>query len=148
MIRLLLAGIIGLVATVGLVPAQDPKADDRVKVEVLLATEHVPQGLKAGTRVNLKMVTGKTVGPKGRAVYATGLVAEDVEIASVAPVDKPANPEAAVRVYLLVAKDVAKKVEKIGDHLVTVVDRQGDGSVERKKKPVTLRLEPREPDKK
>jgi hypothetical protein len=147
MTRLLLAGI-GLVATVGLVPAQNKKADGRVKVEVLLATQHVPKGLKAGTRVDLKMVMGKTVGPRGLTLYRARLVAAGVEVASVARVDKPATPEAAVRVQLLVAKDMAGKVQKTRDHMVTVIERQADGSVERKRKPVTLRLELPKPDKK
>src|SRR5262249_19826639 len=94
MTRLLRAGI-GLVATVGLVAAQDKKADDRVEVEVHLATEHVPTGLRAGARVDLKMVTGKTIRPKGLTVYKAGLVAAGLEVASVAPVDQPATPEAA-----------------------------------------------------
>jgi hypothetical protein len=147
MTRLLLAGI-GLVATVGLGPAQGRKADDRVKVEVLLATEHVPKDLKAGTRVDLKMVTGKTVGPNGLTVYRASLVAADLEVASVTRVEKPATPEVAVRVQLLVAKDTAAKVEKTRDHIVTVVERQGDGSVVRKMIPVTLRLELPKADKK
>lgn len=140
MTRLLFA-VIGLVAALGLVRAQDKKADDRVKVQVLLATEHVPKDLKAGTRADLKMVTGKIVAPNGPTLYMTKLVAAGVEVASVAPVDKPATPEAAVKVQLLVAKDLAGKVEKIRDHMVTVVERQGDGTVVRKKQPVTLRLE-------
>jgi hypothetical protein len=147
MTRMMLAGI-GLVAMVGLALAQDKVADDRVKVEVLLATEHVPKGLKAGTRVDLKMVTGKTVGPNGLTVYTAPLVAADVEVASVALVDKPATLEAAVRVQLLVAKDVAGKVEKTRDHTVAVIERRDDGSVERKMKPVTLRLELPKSDKK
>jgi hypothetical protein len=147
MTRLLLAGI-GLVATVGLVPAQDKKADDRVKVEVLLATEHVPEGLKAGTRVDLKMVTGKTINPRGETAYVASLVAAAVEVASVEPVDKPAAPEAAVRVQLLVAKDSAERVEWHRDRKVTVFERQPDGSRVRQTKPVTLRLELPKPDKK
>jgi hypothetical protein len=147
MTRLLLAGI-GLVATLGFVPAQDKKDDDRVKVEVRLATEHVPKDLKAGTRVDLKMVTSKTVGPNGLTAYGTAPVAADIEVASVETVDKPATPEAAVRVQLLVPKDMAGKVEKARDHQVPVVERKGDGSVERKMKPVTLRLELPTPEKK
>ena len=147
MARPLLA-VIGLLATAGLVPAQDNKADDRVKVEVLLATEHVPEGLKAGTRVDLKMVTGKTVGPKGLTAYTTSLVAPDVEVVAVRTVDKPVTPEAAVWVQLLVAKDTAGRVEKTRDHMVTVVEREADGSVVRRMKPVTLRLELPKPDKK
>ncbi len=147
MTRLLLAGI-RLVATIGLVPAEDKKADDRVKVEVLLATEHTPKDLKAGTRVDLKLVTGKTVGPRGLTLYRTSLVVADVEAASVTTVDKPATPEAAVRVQLLVGKDMAEKVEKTRDRMVTVIEPQKDGGVVSKMKPVTLRLELPKPDKK
>ena len=147
MTRMLLAGI-GLVATIGLTLAQDKKADDRVKVEVFLATEHVPKGLKAGTRADLMMVAGKTVAPNGATAYTTTPVAADVEVASVANVDKPATPEAAVRVQLLVAKDMAEKVEKTRDRMVTVVEKQADGSVASKKKPVILRLELPKADKK
>ena len=60
MTRLLLVGF-GLVAMAGLVSGQDQKADDRVKVEIHLSTEHVPMGLKAGTRVDLKLVSDITV---------------------------------------------------------------------------------------
>lgn len=119
-----------------------------MKVEVLLATEHVPNDLKAGTRVDLNMVTGKTVGPNGLTAYRIQPVAADLEVASVKAVDKPATPEAAVRVQLLVAKDMAAKVEKTRDHMVTVVETQADGTVVRKMKPVTLRLELPKPDKK
>jgi hypothetical protein len=146
MTRPLLAGI-GLVAMVGFAPAQDNQADDRVKVEVLLATEHVPKGLKAGTRVDLKMVTAKIVGPKGLAQYVTRPVAADLEVASVVPVDMPATPEAAVRVQLLVAKDMARKVEKTRDSQVNAVERQADGSTVRKRRLVTLRLELPKPQK-
>ncbi len=146
MTRLLLAGV-GLVAAAGLAPAQDKKADDRVKVEVLLAAEHVPQGLKAGARADLKRVMSKIVAPNGLTAYRTALVAADVEVVSVTPVDKPATPEAAVRVQLLVAKELAERVEKARGRMVTVVERRGDGGVERKTKPATLRLELPKPDK-
>jgi hypothetical protein len=150
MTRLLFAGI-GLVAAIGLAAAQDKKddkKDDRVKVEILLATEHVPKDLKAGTRVDLKMVTGKTVTATGKTALTLSPVAADVEVASVAPVEKPANPEAAVRVNLLVPKDLAAKVEKTRDTMVMVVERQADGTVVRKTKPVILRLELPKADKK
>src|SRR5215831_1220548 len=51
------------------------------------------------------------VGSPGLTAYTAPLVAADVEVASVAPVDKPAAPEAAVRVQLLVARDMAGKVQ-------------------------------------
>ena len=49
---------------------------------------------------------------------------------------------------MLVARDMAGKIEKTRDQLVTVVERQGDGRVELKKKPLTLRLELPTADKK
>ena len=76
------------------------------------------------------------------------LVTAAVEVASVEPVDKPATPEAAVRVQLLVAKDRAEMVEWHRDRKVTVFERQPDGSRVRQTKPVTLRLELPKPDKK
>jgi hypothetical protein len=139
---------IGLVAAFGVGTAQADKTDERVKVEIHLATEHVPKDLKAGTRVDLKMVKSKTVGPRGRTTYSTSPVAENVEVASVVQVEKPANPEGAVRVQLLVVKDKAEKIKKTRDHMVTVVERQKDGGVVRKKKPITLRLELTKPVKK
>jgi len=48
----------------------------------------------------------------------------------------------------MVAKDKAGKVEKIRDQMVTVVEREADGSVVNKMKPVTFRLELPKPDKK
>jgi hypothetical protein len=147
MTRFLLA-VIGLVAPVGVVAGDDKKADDRVKVEILLATENVPKDLKAGARVDLKVVTGKTVTPRGVTSLSTMLVAADVEVASVKLLEKPDSPEAAVRVNLLVAKDLAAKVEKVRDTKVRVVEAQSDGTVVRKMIPPTLRLELPEADKK
>jgi hypothetical protein len=48
MTRLLFAGI-GLMVMIGFVSAQDKNGYDRVRVEVGLATEHVPKGLTAYT---------------------------------------------------------------------------------------------------
>ena len=147
MTRLLLAGI-GLVATAGLVGAQDKKADDRVKVEVFLATEHVPKDLKPGTRVDLKIVLSKRIGGNGLPVYTAGSIAAGLEVASVSSVEKPADREAAVRVHLLVPKDMAGEVETARDGKVTVVKQRTDGSVETSQKRNTLRLELPKPDKK
>jgi hypothetical protein len=147
MTRLLLAGI-GLAAMAGLVMAQDKKVDDHVKVEIFLATEHVPKDVKAKTRVDLKMVTGKTVAPNGFTVYRASLVAANVEVASVTAVEKPVTPEGAMRVELLVDKGLASKIEKTRDHMVTVRERLGNGTSVRNTKPVTLRLELSTADKK
>jgi hypothetical protein len=147
MTRLLLAGI-WLIALAGLVPGQEGKADDRVKVDVLLSEENVPKGLKAGNRVDLKMVTGKSITPKGVVSLNTVPVAPDLEVASVTNVEKPATPLAAVKVQLLVPKDLAAKVEKTRDRMVSVVERTKDGGVVRKMIPVILRLELRKADEK
>ena len=70
------------------------------------------------------------------------------KVGAVAPMDKAATPETLVRVQLLVAKGRAGKIQKARDHIVTVVERQGDGTVVRKMIPVALRLELSNSDKK
>jgi hypothetical protein len=147
----LLVGL-ALVALVGDPgPAQEKaKAEpaERVKVVAFFAAEHVPVGLKAGTRVDLKVVVGKTVSPRGLVAYNTTTLVADIEVASVTPVEKPDTPDKAVKVELLVPKGQAERVEKTRDHLVTVIETVSGGTPERKTKPVTLRLELPEPGKK
>ena len=132
-----------LLMMVGYASAEDIKAEERVKVEINLATEHMIKDLKAGARVDLKMVMGKTTSPKGLTVYNTAMVAANVEVAKIEQVEKPETPEGAVKVQLLVNKDLAAKVEKARDTLVTVVEGR-----ESKMKPVPLRLELPMPAKK
>lgn len=147
MTRLLLTGI-GLVAAVGFVPAQERKADNRVKVDVFLATEHVPKDLDAGTRVDVKIVTGKTVNPKGQTLYQAVLVAKEVEVFSVLSWEKPLNSKAVAWKKLLMPKDVAEK--EAAAWVTLLVPKDVAEKVEKargaKEKPVTLRLELAEPD--
>jgi len=118
-----------------------PAKDDLVKVEVALATEHAPEGLKANSRVHLNYVVGKAVTRNGTTRYTTNQIVKDVEVISVTQVEKPNESEQAVKVELRVTKDQADKIEKYKTHLVTVVETIPGGGTVTKKKPVPLRLE-------
>jgi hypothetical protein len=136
--------------------AQDkgPQAQDKatpgytaVKVELALATVHVPKGLKAGMKVDLKHVTSATVAPNGLAAYSTVLVVEGLEVVSVTQVEKPADPEQAVKVEVKGTKQQAEKVEAIKARRVNVSERRADGTVGSTRRPPTLRLELSKADK-
>jgi hypothetical protein len=139
----------------GTVVTQEKKADppkaapaDKVKAELSLSAEHVPADLKAGTRVDLKVVTGKTVAPNGRTLYRTFTSVADVEVGSVTKVEKPTNPEEAVKVELLVTKEQAGKIDELKKREATRVEKAPGGGVTTKKAPLTLRLELTVPVKK
>jgi hypothetical protein len=123
-------------------------AEEKTKVEVAFAAEHVPADLKAGARVDLLRVDGKTAA--GRMVlYRTAVVVPNVEVASVTRAEKPKEPEQAVKVELLATKEQAALIEKAKRALVTVVENRPGAPPETKRRPVTLRLEPaNQPDKK
>jgi hypothetical protein len=121
-------------------------AEETTTVEVYVATEHSPEGLKAGAKVNLLSVNGKTVIPNGKVHYRTSTLAADVEVASVTQVEKPNSPAEAVKVELKVTKDQAAKIEMAKAHRVTVVERSPDGP-KTEKRPLTFRLEPTKADK-
>jgi hypothetical protein len=124
-------------------------AEEKTKVEVSLASEHVPADLKAGARVDLLRVDGKTAA--GRVVlYRTTTVVPNIEVASVTrAAEKPKEPEQAVKVELLATKEQAALIEKAKRTLVTVVETRPGAPPETKRRPVTLRLEPAQhPDKK
>jgi hypothetical protein len=116
-------------------------AEEQAKVELSFATEHVPAGLKAGAKVDLMMVNGRSVTPAGQVSYTTSTVAGSAEVASVTPVDKPATPEQAVKVELRVTKDQAARIERLKAQKVKTVETTAQGRVE-KTVPVTFRLEP------
>lgn len=144
--RLLLV-CIGFATLAGVLPAQEQKVIERVKVELFFATEHVPKNLKSGNLVDIKMVLGKTTGPRGITLYQTRLVAGNIEVASVTPLEQPQNPDEAVKVKLLVPKELIQKVEKIREQKVTVVETNPEGAPETKTKSVPLRLEMTKPVK-
>jgi hypothetical protein len=122
-------------------PAKAPGAAEKATVEVYVATEHVPTGLKPGAAVDLKVVSGKTVAPTGRVSYNTTTLAPDAEVASVTPVEKPQALERAVRVELRVTKGQAAAIERAKARLVTSVETTPGGRTKAEKKPVTFRLE-------
>jgi hypothetical protein len=128
-------------------PAKSPAAGETVVVEVSLATEHVPEGLKAGDRVDLKNVLSKTTGPRGLVYYNARTIAPDVEVVSVTRVEEPKDPEMAVKVELRMPKPQAERVETIKKRLVTVVLRIPGGGTETRQKPLTLLLELHKADK-
>jgi hypothetical protein len=119
-------------------------AEDKVNVEVWLATEHVPADEKAGMVVDLSRVQGKTQTGTGLVSYSTAVVTRGCEVVSVLHADKPKEPEQAVKVELSVTKGQAKLIEAVKSRLVTVVESEG-GKSETTRKPATLRLEPAKP---
>jgi hypothetical protein len=121
-------------------------ADETTTVEVYCASEHVPDGLKEGARVNLMQVSGKTVTPSGVVSYTTSGVAQDIEVVSVKEVDKPKVPEQAVKVELRVTKAQAAAIERAKARLVTVTEATSDGKTKSERKPIPLRLEPTKKD--
>jgi hypothetical protein len=117
-------------------------ADETTKVEVYCASEHVPDGLKAGARVDLMQVVGKSVTASGKVSYSTTGVAQDIEVVSVNAVEKPKAPEQAVKVELRVTKAQAAAIERAKARLVTVTEATSGGQTKTERKPVPLRLEP------
>jgi hypothetical protein len=128
-------------------PGKAPGAGEKATVEVYLAAEHLPKGLKAGDRADLHRVNGKTVTGTGKVSYSVATVAPDVEVVSVTRVDKPKAPEQAVKAVLRVTKSQAAMIERAKAQLVTERQTTPDGGVKREQKPVTFRLEPAIPEK-
>src|SRR5262249_20941019 len=117
--------------------AREKPAEPPATVKVYLAAEHAPEGLKAGSKANLVMVTGSTKVKGRKPFYKTSPVADGVEVVSVKRDKKPESPDKAVLVELKATKDQAAKIEKVKAAIVTIVEA---GGVTRKA-PVPLRLE-------
>jgi hypothetical protein len=115
--------------------------DQTTKVEVSCAAEHVPDGLKAGARVDLMQVIGKSVTRTGKVSYSTSGLAQDIEVVSVTKVKKPKVPEQAVKVVLRVTRAQAAAIERAKARLVTVTQATSDGQSKTVRKPVPLRLQ-------
>lgn len=136
-----------MLLTFGIAAAQQqesretPNNNEKATIEVFLAAEHVPPGLKAGAKANLLIVTGKAIAPNGKVAYSTSTLAPAVEVASIAKVEKPKSPEQVIKVELRVAKDQAAKIGRAASQLVDTVESTPGAQPERKQKPVTLRLE-------
>jgi hypothetical protein len=113
---------------------------EKVKIEVPFATEHVPDGVKVGAKVNLTWVVSKTTAP-GRTNYRTAPVVPEVEVAAITKVEKPATPEEAVKVEFLVTKEQADKIKAYKEQLVERIERQPGQAPVRAKKPLIFRIE-------
>jgi hypothetical protein len=118
------------------------RADETTTLDVYFATEHVPAGLKAGNRVDLMKVMGKTVTPAGKVSYTTNPLADNIEVVSVTMVPNPKTPEEAVKVELRVIKGQAAAIQTAMTKLVTVTEATSDGKTKTVSKPIPLRLEP------
>jgi hypothetical protein len=142
MVQRVLSGVaVGLVF-LGAAFSQEP-----VKVEVHFETKHVPPGLKAGDRVNLVRLNSSTV-IKGKELYNTTPVANDLEVISVTPMEKPKEPYLAVKVELGATKEQAEKIERLKKATVAISTTDGQGVVVTRRVPVPLRLEMTQPGKK
>lgn len=123
-------------------------ADETTKVEAYFAVEHVPEGLKAGARVDLMMVVGKTTTATGIVRYSTNGVAKDVEVVSITEIRNPKTAEQAVKVELKATEDQAAKIKRVQARFVNVTVATSDGQTRSERKPIPLRLEPTKTEKK
>jgi hypothetical protein len=126
----------------------EPQADETTTVEVYFASEHVPVGLKAGCRVDLMRVDGKSITPSGKVSYSTSGLAQNIEVVSVTTLEKPKGREQAVKVELRVTKAQAAMIERAKARLVTVTETTSDGQTKTERRRVPLRLELAKPKQK
>ena len=78
--RLAALVLVGFVCAAG---AQDKTKPAGVKVQLHLAGEHVPPGLKAGDRADVGYVASSVITKTGKAMYNVKAIAKGVEVASV-----------------------------------------------------------------
>jgi hypothetical protein len=117
------------------------RLDEMTKVEVALATGNVPEGVKPGAKVQLVFVASRTLTPTGQvSERRSAVVPGSFEVLSVDKVEKPTDPDQAVKVELRVPKSRAERIETFKTREVTVVERAG-GQAVRKKKTIPLVLE-------
>jgi hypothetical protein len=112
-----------------------------VKVELQLPAKAVPAALKAGDRVDLKVVLSRSVTPTGKVSVRTRSLVDNLEVVSVKRQEKPADPATAVAVVLRGTKEQADKINKLKATTVTVVERGKDGKPVTTMRPVPLFLE-------
>jgi len=123
-------------------------AQEKTKVELYFASENVVAGLKAGNRVDLKRLAGRSITPSGKISVVTNTIALDLEVASISQIEKPKSPEQAVKVELKATKIQAARIERAKAQLVTIMETDSDGTVKTTMKPVTLLLDLTEEKKK
>lgn len=114
--------------------------DESTTVEVFFAAENVPAGLKAGDKVSLHRLDGRSVTPSGKVSQTTTMLVPNAEVVSVKTVEKPKTPDLAVKIELRVKKSQARIVERAKTQLVNVMETSSGGNTKVVKKPVTLLL--------
>lgn len=113
-------------------------------VEIFLTPEHIPENLKSGDKIDLKMVTGKA-GVGKRALYMSQTMAAGLEVKKVSKLEKPDEHGRSIRVELVASATAAKNIEKAKAQLVTVVETiPGEGTTTARR-PVPFRLETAKP---
>jgi hypothetical protein len=123
-----------------LATAAPPPPEDKVTVEVAVAAVHVSKDLKAGVKVDLEQVTAKT-GAGTFVDYKTKKVLGDLEVASVTKLEKPSNPDEAVKVELKVTKEQAKLIENLKSQMSPYEERSAGKPANVITKPSVLRVE-------
>ncbi|MBU6293285.1 MAG: hypothetical protein KJS91_01265 [Planctomycetes bacterium] len=113
-------------------------------IELFLMPEHIPENLKAGDKIDLKMVTGKA-GVGKRTLYMSQTMAADLEVKKVSRMEKPDEHGRSIRVELVAAAMATKTIEKAKAQLVTVVETVPGQGTTTKMRPVPFRLEPSKP---
>jgi hypothetical protein len=117
------------------------RLEEMTKVDVALAAENVPDGVKVGSKVQLVYVASRTVTGTGRvAERRSPVVSGSFEVLSVEKVEKPTDADQTVKVVLRVPKTRAERIETFKTREVTVVERAG-GQAVRKKKTIPMVLE-------
>jgi hypothetical protein len=129
MINKIGAIVVACAATAGMGLADDKLPPGTATVDVSLAKEHVPDGLKAGAHVDLDYVASMTKTPTGKVAYSTWGVTQDAVVVSVTEVEKPQTPEDGVKVELQVPKDQLTRIEQLKKRLVRVSERIPGGGV-------------------
>jgi hypothetical protein len=109
-------------------------------VDIMLAAEHIPEGLKSGDKINLKIVTGKA-GTGKRSIYMTQNMATGLEVKRVSILEKPDEHGRSIRVELTVTSAQAKTLEKAKAQVITVIETVPGEGTTTGRKPVPFRIE-------
>ena len=122
-------------------PAQE---DQRPVVELRFAKEHVPANLPPGDKMDIMIVTGKTVTRTGQVSMSFKEFVRNAEVTFWEQVKEPKQPWEAVFVKLRVTPEQAEQIRKIKRVEVAVYDSQKKLT----KRPVPLHLERSKKDSK
>jgi hypothetical protein len=135
------------VACLAALAAQKKPEAVAVQVKLQLPAKAVPAALKAGDRVDLKVVLSRSTTPTGKVNVRSRSLVDNLEVVSVKREEKPADPARAVAVVLRGTKEQADKVNKLKATTVTVRAKDEHGKAVPTKRPVPLFLELVKPKK-